>query len=323
MITSCTYLQHINLAGIWLSKVLVFVLSGSSVIVGYTPLVAQVEVRCAVDSNRMLVGDQRTLTVDIQSESSVFIDSLIFERWNELGFTLLNPQSWQGDKSIHQQQFSFTVFDTGYIKLPPIPMVYHSNGIVDTAYSNDLVVEVNSIIVDSTGLAPIKPILKEPLKLRDYLPYILAFLAGCILIALFVIRKKKARLEETVIKIPDPPHEVALRDLAILKDKKLWQKGKIKSYQSELTHIIRAYIEKRFDTPALESTTGEILLALINKEIDEFQLSHLDQILNMADLIKFAKATPEVNIHSDFMDMAESFVLQTREIKKTGNQEEE
>ena len=37
-------------------------------------------------------------------------------------------------------------------------------------------------------------------------------------------------------------------------------------------------------------------------------------MLNEADLVKFAKARPEVSIHQAFMEKAEDFILETQEI---------
>lgn len=55
------------------------------------------------------------------------------------------------------------------------------------------------------------------------------------------------------------PHELALQKLVALQQQKLWQKGDVKPYQSELTFIIREYLENRFNIQALESTTDEIV----------------------------------------------------------------
>ena len=117
------------------------------------------------------------------------------------------------------------------------------------------------------------------------------------------------------MEVPIPPEEIALADLDKLRTKKLWQAGKIKEYQSELTHIVRAYIEARYQVPALESTTSEILEFKLLKDLEPSLHQDLNQILNIADLIKFAKARPDIGIHEEFMQKAESFVHATRESK--------
>ena len=281
-----------------------------------SPASGQVQFECSIDSNKLLIGDQRNLRIHINSGSSIAIDSIDFSGWRALGVEMIESPKWpQQVETTHQQQLKLGVFDTGYIKLPPLPLYFQQGGEMQVVFSNDLALEVNGIVVDSTGLAPIKPILKEPLAFRDVLPYLLAFLVGCAVLGLIFLRRKRVQTTAEVIVIPDPPHEIALRQLYDLADKKLWQQGQIKAYQTELTHIIRAYLEGRYDIRALESTTAEILQELKVHAVKEPLQEDLDQILNMADLIKFAKAKPSVDVHQTFMEKAEQFVHATKELK--------
>ncbi len=274
---------------------------------------AQVSFQCRVDSNKMLIGDQRQLLLQVQTSQQMVIDSIDFSSWNELGVELIQRPNWPRSISGTMiDELTIGVFDTGYIKLPPLPLHYQAQGLTDTVHSNDLVLEVAGITVDSTGLAPIKPILKEPLSLRDVWPYLVALLVGSLIIGWVFLRKKKSLPEPEVIPIKEPPHEIALRRLNLLDQKKLWQQGKIKEYQSELTYIIRSYLEDRYGIPALESTTTEILDAFQKQNLAERLRRDLEEILNIADLIKFAKARPEVDIHQQFMNRAENFVLSTK-----------
>ena len=280
---------------------------------------AQVSFELEVDSNRMLIGDQRVLSM-LLSGNSEEPSEINFEQWNELGVEILQDQQWLTSEQGYTQQLVFSVFDTGYVKLPPL--IVQING--DSIYSNDIALQVQGIIMDSTGLAPIKPIIKEPVRLSDFIYYIIAFLIGLLLIGLVFFMKQYKKPAPEVIEVPLPAHQIAFLALEKLKAKKLWQQGKIKAYQSELTHIIREYLENRFSIKALESTTGEILTDL-DKEIQVREWKdQLSEILNMADMIKFAKAMPDLTIHEQFMQKAEAFVRGTRSSEQsTQNDEEE
>ena len=110
-------------------------------------------------------------------------------------------------------QLKFTVFDTGYIQLPPLPIVYRTGEKSDTAYSNDLVLEVFPVAIDTTGLAPIKTIIKEPLAFVDFIPYLGGvLLASALFLIVYFVRKKKVP-EEKIVEIPIPAHEIALKEL--------------------------------------------------------------------------------------------------------------
>ena len=111
---------------------------------------------------------------------------------------------------------------------------------------------------------------------------------------------------------PKPAHEIALNKLKALSEKELWQKGMLKEYQSELTYIVREYLEKRYDIHALESTTAEIIRELKNEDISEDHKTQLSDMFRMADMVKFAKATPSLDIQSKLLNEAESFVSNTK-----------
>lgn len=173
----------------------------------------------------------------------------------------------------------------------------------------------NMMATDSIALSPIKDIMREEANISDYLIY-LYILGALLLMALvgyyFYKRKKnKVILPIETIEAILPPHTKALDALALLDNQQLWQQGKIKEYQSQLTFIIRQYLEERYQIKALEMTTDEIALSLAKADFDQKYTGELKEILQIADLVKFAKATPENDIHSKFMIKARSFVQNT------------
>ncbi|MBT7527967.1 MAG: hypothetical protein HN660_00600, partial [Flavobacteriaceae bacterium] len=150
-------------------------------------------------------------------------------------------------------------------------------------------------------LFPIKAIQSEPLVYDDFKPYIIWVILILILIAVFVyyfvFRKKPiVDQEEPIVQIP--PYDEAIEKLKKLDNKLLWQNNQIKKYYSELTEIIRDFIEKELKIPALEITTQELIEALSNLDksetlqIDKETTRKLNSLLSEADLVKFAKSTP-------------------------------
>ena len=130
---------------------------------------------------------------------------------------------------------------------------------------------MQTVAVDTTKqkLFPIKAIVDEPMVLDDFKPYlwwvILALAVIGFLLYYFVFRKKKEEIEEVIIPAL-PPYEEAMEKLKELDGKLLWQNNKIKPYYSELTDIIRSYIERELKVPALESTTDELIETLSDFE---------------------------------------------------------
>ena len=78
----------------------------------------------------------------------------------------------------------------------------------------------------------------------------------------------------------------------------LWQNNKIKEYYSELTEIVRGYIERELKVPALERTTDEIIETLTDFKSSQSittskeTIKKLKELLEESDLVKFAKSKP-------------------------------
>ena len=156
-----------------------------------------------------------------------------------------------------------------------------------------------------------------PIWWWDIVKWVLIGLAAVILcgvIAFIIIlttRRKKGRtiLRKRVV-ILRPAEEVALEKLGIIRDKKIWQQGYSKQYHTDLTDVIREYIGRRYDVHSTEKTSDETLRAmrpLLSKEL----YVQLSKMLQLADLVKFAKFEPLPNEHEEALDIAYEFVIET------------
>jgi len=229
--------------------------------------------------------------------------------------------SFSGDKKslTLTQELNLTCFDSGFYTIPQIPFRYRifpdtTLKITSTGLSMLL---VHTVKVDTTNvIKPIKGPLKVPVTFREMLPYILIALAITALVfgLIWYIRKRKKN--EPLIRIRPKvklqPFEKALQDLEKLRIRKLWQQGKVKEYHSELTGVLRTYIEEGFGIPAMESTTFEIVGQL--RQQGEFPVplvEKIEQILQMADMVKFAKSVPSTQENENALDAGIEFVNQT------------
>ena len=241
---------------------------------------------------------------------------------------LLNSSSFQkqaNGKYVHKNITRFIPWDIGQFVIPNVELTLDTVGgkrlNVMPLQPSSLVVKppTDLIIPDSTQMiAPILPIIPEEKNWQDWmwLLYLQLFLLAVGVFMYFILRKrKKERMIEEEVIVIRPSHEVAFEKLDELESKNLWQQGKVKEYQSELTYTIREYLENRFEIQALESTTGEINKSLKTVDFDPKHTSNLNNILQIADMVKFAKAKPDESIHQDFMNMARSFVKDTLFIK--------
>jgi len=278
----------------------------SAFIVYLTGYSQNVAVTAKLDTNAMLIGDHIGLTISFTGpvETQVlwpFIPDTILDNIQVIGRgkidTTISPDK---QTATYKQFFNLTCFDSGFYNIPSVPFRYRS--LPDTnqqmTLTGQMMLAVHTVPVDTTkSIKPIKGPMKIPITFREMIPWILLGLGtiALVLAIIWYLRKRKKnepifRLRPKVVLLP---HERALQELEKLRVKKLWQGGKVKEYYTELTDILRVYIEGRFIVPALEQTTSEIMDSLKEKhEIQKDSLEKLFRILVTADMVKFAKAKP-------------------------------
>jgi hypothetical protein len=103
---------------------------------------------------------------------------------------------------------------------------------------------------------------------------------------------KNNQIEEEIIVDNRLPHEIALEELEKIKSDKLWQKGEVKVYYTELTDTLRDYFTKRFNIPAMEMTSSEIIRALKYEHDAVDAIERVREIFDISDMVKFAKMEP-------------------------------
>ena len=82
---------------------------------------------------------------------------------------------------------------------------------------------------------------------------------------------------------------MALNELKLLENKKLWQAGNAQQHYDELTYLLRRYLNEGFHIPALESSTSDLKDLLTDNPITLNHLEEFQNLLSIADYIKFAK----------------------------------
>ena len=277
-----------------------------------------------IDSTTLIIGDQARmeLTVTVPAGSRLdwpfFADTLV-KNVEILRKSGLDTVASDREKYTLRQELLLTSFDSGYYAIPPIRFRYQLRG--DTAShfteTSPAHLYVNTVATNAKeDIKPIKPPLKAPVTLKEILMWagiILLIAALAFAVYYFLLKKKKKEpVAVTRLKPTLPPDEAALEAFETLRLKKLWQTGRIKEYYSEMTEIVREYIELRFPVRALEMTTDEIAAALRQANINREARDKLNSTLTLADLVKFAKEQP-LPLENDLsLNQCIDFVRETR-----------
>ena len=289
----------------------------------HSSLFAQkITVNAKLDSTVIWIGSQAHLTFEVSQQPNQKVNVPIFSDSITGGLEIVEPVKTDTVKSpdghiLVTQCYLVTSFKDSLLYIPSFPFVL--NG--DTVWSKSLslkVVQPFKIDTASKTIADIKPVFNPKYDWAGLFIIVLLVLLILILLALFYYLfqkyfKKKPILNETEIKLLQPAHVVALNQLDKIKQEKLWQKGRHKEFHTELTEVIREYIERIFNISSMEMTSEEILehLRLLSKE-QKSTYQRLQQILQLADLVKFAKWNVTPDEHELSLLNAYLFVNQTK-----------
>ncbi len=223
----------------------------------------------------------------------------------------------QNDFLTENKVISVTTFDTGVLQIPPITCYYRQNGFTDSVITNAIPIYVEGVVVDTAAAPrPIKSPFAFPLPEKSSWWYLVPGAVLLLLATLFYryqLRKRKV----VPLVLPEDtrlPHEIAADRIDRLEREKPWEQQKVKEFYTELTLVLREYMEHGLALPALENTTQE-LLQLLQKESlppDEEFLQQLRKDLVMADLVKFAKLQPATADHVRIINTVKTFILKTR-----------
>ncbi|SMD02976.1 BatD family protein [Pedobacter africanus] len=295
-----------------------------------------IKVTARLDHTVIAMGDQTRLKLSVQLPQKAYVDfpalsDTVSSKVQIVSLDKTDTLTDKGNPALRTitRQYTITSFEPG-LHMVPAFVFRSAAGELST---QALPLEVKEVKVDTT-----KAIydIKEPLAisysfmdwLRDNWKWVLGVLLGILLIAGLLyhfIKKRKNRPVPVAVPVPALPlDKLVLDKLNRLKNKKLWEQGQVKAYHSELTDIIRDYLEKRYGIKALEQTSEEIFSGLRHLTIAEQDRNRLRQMLLLADLVKFAKENPLPSDNEQSMENAMNFVKNTKaQVSLTDDKKEE
>ncbi len=260
------------------------------------------QVSTKIDTTRIRIGEQFNYEIIVDQTKDVRFPKFESDSLNRVG--VVTSHKIDSLKNQLIKKYTLTSFDSGRYVLPGQEIF-----IKDKRFLTDqVIIDVATVEVDTIKqpMHHIKEIQNEPYLFSDYLNYFWGLIALLLVIGLilyFVLRDKPTE-EELISRIP--PFDAAKMRLKELDGKELITQNKIKLYYVELTDIVRTFIEKELNIPALESTTDELIETITdfnnssNLNIPKETLYKLQKLLQEAVLVKFAKSKPlqnEIALH--------------------------
>jgi hypothetical protein len=276
-----------------------------------------------LSADSILIGDRVELSILVSLPKGynvqfpMFADTLV-KGIEVIGQPKIDTVTSKTGEVEFRYTLNLTSFEQGFYRIPQFSLPFSSDNIVDTAKTAPLWFLVNTLPLDTT-MAPIFDIkmpYAEPLTFAEIAPWVGGSLLLLGLIALIIIYFIKRKKDEPLFfprKPVEPPHIIAIRELEKVRDKKLWITDNHKHYHTVLTDIIRTYIEGRFSVSAMEQTTEETIRSL-KKDVDVTPklLEGLQDMLSLADLVKFARYTPVISENENGLNFGFRFVNETK-----------
>jgi hypothetical protein len=263
---------------------------------------AAARLETSVEPREARVGDRVVLTVTMvpgPKETPV-----PFEPPADLGPFALVAHTSSG--TVHT--LTLAVFEVDAATIPALTFRYlDAKGRAHSVETPEIPVQVKSVL--PPGARDIKG-LKGKLRALPPSPWWLlaAALAGAG-IAAAVLYKKKPALFGAAAPPAVPPDEEALRALDELES---LLDAPAKAYYSRLTDLWRLYIERRFGLSALDRTTSEMIPLLKQLPIPAEDRVPFRELLETADLAKFARFESPADERRRHRDRVRDFVLATR-----------
>ncbi len=213
--------------------------------------------------------------------------------------------------------YTITTYKTGLCTIPSLPFYVSEDSLRDTLFSRPIPLRIASVVTaDTAVLQDLKP---QQLAGRRSLWWLwstlaLALCAGAGIYGRYLIKRGR---KPSPPPPPKPPYEEAIEALAALKAKELIKKGMLREHIFELSEILKRYMGRRYDIPAAEFTTEEILIWLKAAPLSEEHRESMNWFFGTSHPIKFARLIPSQKDLETLCLKAESFIKETKPVPES------
>ena len=267
-------------------------------------LAGEISVRTSIEPSEILIGEQASLKIELTQDKD---DKVSWPQFSDTVATNVSiieklatdTISLPDNRISITSEYLVSSYDSGFYYIPEFVFETTSQKVT----SNPVGLTVNTVQVNeqTDDIHAEKDIMSAPFSWIELAQWSGIGLAIILIIAIIVLLLMRFVFKKKVTIIPEEPevilpaHVVALEKLEQIKTEKIWQQGQIKQFYTQLTDVIREYLSRAYSINAMEMTTDEIVaLVKKNKDLDEIRIV-LKEMLELSDLVKFAKFIPLEN----------------------------
>ena len=283
---------------------------------------AQVKVEVSIDSMNIRIGEQAHITLSVKVKEGQNVNMPMFDSRDNItqGVEVLESNDLDtiklGNKEMKvRKEYTITSFDENQYDLPAFNVLVDGN----EYKSNNLKLNVATVPVDTTNVNkfyPPKDVQDNPFRWSEWSPlfwFSLILIVLAVLMCYLIVRLRdnkpiiaKIRFVKKLL-----PHQTALKEINRIKKEKLGISSDQKEYYTALTDTFRKYLQDRFGFNAMEMTSAEIIQRL-REEADQEKIEELKQLLETADLVKFAKYSTGEDEKDKGLESVVAFINETK-----------
>ncbi len=254
-----------------------------------------IAIRASADRTIVRIGESITYRVTVEYDSTLALAAASPEAILA-DFEIRGRRSEQGEpvggrRSVTEEMI-LACWAPGNHEIGARPYVLVSaEGRTDTLMTAAIPIEVVSTLPDDAqDILDIKGPAEIPKKIPVWwIVGISGAVIGAGVILFWWIRRRRRRPVTLKMPPPRPAHEVAYETLEELGRQNLPGSGQMKAYYIALSEIVRRYLGARFDIPAMDRTTAELLFLLRQVECGRESVGGIREILDASDNAKFAR----------------------------------
>jgi len=280
------------------------------------------KVTAKVDSTQIKIGEEIKFSLSVEADTTA---TIVFPEGKNIFLPLELLEAYDTDTVTQDakynliKEYGITQFDSGTYYIPKLKILINEKPF----FTDSIRVAVADVAVDTLkqkmfNIKKITAVDKGSSNWWIYLLIVLGLIAlfgAYFYFFVFQLKEKKAKKKKAEI----PPYDRALLQLNELDKSRLLLNSEYKGYYSELTNIVRQYIEEEVRIDALESTTAELIRKIEAQkdagylDLKDETIKNLKNVLQTADLVKFAKSKPDDAVVKADRNLVENIVVETKE----------
>lgn len=281
------------------------------------------EVTLQLHKKEISILDQQKFVLKVKAPSEFSIEFPgLDERLEDFRIVPWRANDYTNDETSvsYEKYYAFELYESGEQMIPPIEILVSSGNVEQletrSYYTNPIPFKINSVdaskylnqeLKPKAGVAGLKPF--------PWLMVGLCIFGAALLIGLFFyIFDRYAKKKQAPPPPPTPAHLLAYQELQAIVDQHEKGEMDIEDFANQLSNVLRRYIERRFYIRAYESTTEEFLELAVSHESVSTHKSVLQQFLEYADLIKFAKQKAEKDDVQKGFNFIKEFIESTKQL---------